>query len=98
MQRLDVSGAVRPLYGSLGVKGLMMFFHVRTGRCLRGFHITIPRALIFSLILVTYIVVFVLNNGLCMYKSRSCSLCKFCLKLLPYIKSCFINRFWLKAE
>ena len=23
MQRLDVSGAVRPLYGSLGVKGLM---------------------------------------------------------------------------
>jgi len=24
MQRLDVSGAVRPLYGSLGVKGLML--------------------------------------------------------------------------
>jgi len=24
MQRLDVSGAVRPLYGSLGVKGLIM--------------------------------------------------------------------------
>jgi len=23
MQRLEVSGAVRPLYGSLGVKGLM---------------------------------------------------------------------------
>jgi len=23
MQRLDVSGAVRPIYGSLGVKGLM---------------------------------------------------------------------------
>ena len=24
MQRLEVSGAVRPLYGSLGVKGLIM--------------------------------------------------------------------------
>ena len=24
MQRLEVSGAVRPLYGSLGFKGLMM--------------------------------------------------------------------------
>jgi len=24
MKRLDVSGAVRPLYGSLGVKGLML--------------------------------------------------------------------------
>jgi hypothetical protein len=24
MQRLEVSGAVRPLYGSLGVKGLML--------------------------------------------------------------------------
>ena len=26
MQRLEVSGAVRPLYGSLGVKGLTEFF------------------------------------------------------------------------
>jgi len=25
MQRLEVSGAVRPLYGSLGVKGLNVF-------------------------------------------------------------------------
>jgi len=25
MQRLDVSGEVRPLYGSLGVKGLICF-------------------------------------------------------------------------
>jgi len=25
MQRLEVSGAVRPLYGSLGVKGLMLY-------------------------------------------------------------------------
>ena len=24
MQRLEVSGSIRPLYGSLGVKGLMM--------------------------------------------------------------------------
>ena len=28
MQRLEVSGAVRPLYGSLGVKGLISFFAV----------------------------------------------------------------------
>ena len=28
MQRLEVSGAVRPLYGSLGVKGLTMFWIV----------------------------------------------------------------------
>jgi len=25
MQRLEVSGAVRPIYGSLGVKGLTMY-------------------------------------------------------------------------
>ena len=28
MQRLEVSGAVRPLYGSLGVKGLNSLLHV----------------------------------------------------------------------
>ena len=27
MQRLEVSGAVRPLYGPLGVKGLNLLFH-----------------------------------------------------------------------
>ena len=27
MQRLEVSGALRPLYGSLGVKGLRMSYH-----------------------------------------------------------------------
>ena len=25
MQRLEVSGAVRPIYGSLGVKGLILY-------------------------------------------------------------------------
>jgi len=25
MQRLEISGAVRPLYGSLGVKGLILY-------------------------------------------------------------------------
>ena len=28
MQRLEVSGAVRPLYGSLGVKGLNKYFNI----------------------------------------------------------------------
>ena len=28
MQRLEVSGAVRPLYGSLGVKGLRCIFYI----------------------------------------------------------------------
>ena len=27
MQRLEVSGALRPIYGSLGIKRLMMFYH-----------------------------------------------------------------------
>jgi len=27
MQSLEVSGAVRPLYGSLGVKGLIKYLH-----------------------------------------------------------------------
>jgi len=27
MQRLDVSGAVRPIYGSLGVKRLSLYMH-----------------------------------------------------------------------
>ena len=27
MQRLEVSGAVRPLYGSIGVKGLMTYIN-----------------------------------------------------------------------
>jgi len=29
MQRLEVSGAVRPLYGSLGVKGLTLYVYVK---------------------------------------------------------------------
>ena len=38
MQRLEVSGAVRPLYGSLGVKGLTlnmfrMLVHSSSGAC-----------------------------------------------------------------
>jgi len=32
MQRLEVSGAVRPLYGSLGVKGLMKTTNIRHSR------------------------------------------------------------------
>jgi len=28
MQRLEVSGAVRPLYGSLGVKGVIIYFNI----------------------------------------------------------------------
>ena len=31
MQRLEVSGSVRPLYRSLGVKGLILFSHLRLG-------------------------------------------------------------------
>ena len=30
MQRLEVSGAVRPLYGSLGVKGLIALLYLLT--------------------------------------------------------------------
>jgi len=30
MQRLEVSGAVRPLYGSLGVRGLIIFEKLQT--------------------------------------------------------------------
>ena len=37
MQRLEVSGAVRPLYGSLGVKGLKTAAGVVPGRHLRSF-------------------------------------------------------------
>ena len=34
MQRLEVSGAVRPLYGSLGVKGLKFIFKINAaGGC-----------------------------------------------------------------
>jgi hypothetical protein len=40
-------------------------FYVVTGRCLRGFHVTIPHAIIFSLILVTYLVEFVPHNRYC---------------------------------
>jgi len=32
MQRLEVSGTVRPLYGSLGVKGSIHHFHLRSTR------------------------------------------------------------------
>ena len=34
MQRLEVSGAVRPIYGSLGVKLLMMLCFVRFAFCM----------------------------------------------------------------
>ena len=36
MQRLEVSGAVRPIYGSLGVKGLSMIciFRIEVWSCL----------------------------------------------------------------
>ena len=39
MQRLEVSGAVRPLYGTLGVRGLIyvyMIWEIRVG-CMRVF-------------------------------------------------------------
>jgi len=35
MQRLEVSGAVRPIYGSLGVKRLTLF----TKLCVCGFNV-----------------------------------------------------------
>ena len=40
MQRLEVSGAVRPIYGSLGVKGLSVLyhFHIITIACLYHTH------------------------------------------------------------
>ena len=36
MQRLEVSGAVRPIYGSLGVKRLKLEDNVVVRSCLRG--------------------------------------------------------------
>ena len=33
MQRLEISGAVRPIYGSLGVKRLISYEEPATGGC-----------------------------------------------------------------
>jgi len=36
MQRLEVSGAVRPLYGPLGVKGLILVMLYHQTNCVEG--------------------------------------------------------------
>jgi hypothetical protein len=56
MQRLEVSGAVRPLYGSLGVKGLSVRYDVMS-------HRPSVRDLIIVIIIII-IIIYLTANGL----------------------------------
>ena len=64
MQRLEVSGAVRPLYGSLGVKGLMKYkssdinlicLYSRTIKCLTPYYMNRGVPFTVSLIKETHV-------------------------------------------
>jgi len=79
MQRLEVSGAVQPLYGSLGVKGSSLFFVAGKNVNSLSLHLRRRKAFSLSLFFVdVYVAVCYLARAVCVAESDRGSLMQQC--------------------